>query len=48
VISRLDAKRKLTQNRSRDDIEGAIEGLKHGSPREQAVAIDMREATHDD
>jgi len=45
LIGRIDAKRKLTQNRSRDDIEGAIDGLKSGSPREQAVAIDMREAT---
>jgi len=45
VIGRIDAKRKLTQNRSRDDIEGAIEGLNAGSPREQAVANDMRDAT---
>ena len=47
VISRLDAKRKLTQNRSDEDIRGAIEGLSAGSPREQEVADDMREAVSD-
>lgn len=37
-LDRLEAKRKLTQNRSAVDIEGTIEGLSAGSPREQAVA----------
>jgi transcriptional regulator len=41
-ISRLEAKRKLTQNRSEADFEGTIEGLSAGSPREQAVAAEMR------
>ena len=45
VISRLDAKRKLTQNRSGDDIRGAITGLAKGTPREQDVAEDMAKAT---
>jgi transcriptional regulator len=44
ALTHLDAKRKLTQNRSRDDITGAIGGLSSGSAREQAVADDMREA----
>lgn len=47
VISRIDAKRKLTQNRSRADIEGTIDGLAKGSSREQAVAQDVRDATSD-
>jgi transcriptional regulator len=46
-ITRLEAKRKLSQNRSDDDIEGAIDGLAAGSPREQAVAAAMRRATED-
>ncbi|HLX35839.1 MAG TPA: FMN-binding negative transcriptional regulator [Candidatus Limnocylindrales bacterium] len=41
-ITRLEAKRKLGQNRSDDDIEGAIEGLEAGSPTERAVATEMR------
>jgi transcriptional regulator len=44
VIGRLDAKRKLTQNRSMADIQGAIEGLAGGTAREGDVADDMREA----
>ena len=47
LIGRIDAKRKLTQNRSRDDFEGTIEGLYSGSARERAVAIDMRETSED-
>ena len=43
-IVRLEAKRKLSQNRSPGDIAGAIEGLSGGSPREQAVAAEMRAA----
>lgn len=45
VIGRIDAKRKLTQNRSEADIRGVIEGLEDGSAGEQEVAHDMREAT---
>lgn len=45
LIGRIDAKRKLTQNRSEEDIRGAIEGLGAGSQREQAIADDMREQT---
>jgi len=41
-ISRLEAKRKLSQNRSAADFEGVIAGLSQGSPRDQAVAADMR------
>jgi transcriptional regulator len=41
-ITRIEAKEKLTQNRSAPDIKGAIEGLSAGTPREQAVAEAMR------
>ncbi len=41
-ISRIDAKRKLSQNRSAADVEGVVAGLEAGSPRERAVAADMR------
>jgi transcriptional regulator len=41
-ISRLEAKRKLTQNRSEADFEGTVAGLSEGSSREQAVAAEMR------
>jgi transcriptional regulator len=41
-ISRLEAKRKLTQNRSEADFAGTIAGLAAGSPREQALAAEMR------
>jgi transcriptional regulator len=41
-IDRIEAKAKLTQNRSAPDIEGTIEGLSAGTPREQAVAEAMR------
>jgi transcriptional regulator len=41
-IERLEAKAKLTQNRSPEDIEGTIDGLSAGGPREQAVAEEMR------
>lgn len=46
-IDRLDAKRKLTQNRSADDMAGTIDGLSAGTSRERAVADDMREAIAD-
>jgi transcriptional regulator len=48
VLTRVDAKRKLTQNRSRDDIAGAVAGLSRGSARERAVADDMRDAAAGD
>jgi len=41
-ITRLEAKRKLSQNRSAADIEGVIAGLAGGSPRDNAVADEMR------
>lgn len=44
-ITRLEAKRKLTQNRSEADFEGTIAGLAEGSPRDQAVAAEMRHET---
>jgi transcriptional regulator len=42
VITRIDAKRKLSQNRIGVDFRGVIDGLADGSPREQAVADEMR------
>lgn len=45
AIERIDAKTKLTQNRSLDDFEGAVAGLSAGEPRERAVARDMESAT---
>jgi transcriptional regulator len=44
-ITRLEAKLKLSQNRSAEDIEGVIAGLEQGTPVEQAVAADMRAAS---
>ena len=41
-ISRIEAKSKLTQNRSAADIDGTIDGLSAGTPQEQAVANAMR------
>ena len=41
-ISTLEAKRKLSQNRSATDVEGVIAGLAEGSTRDQEVATDMR------
>ena len=41
-IARIEAKAKLTQNRSDADVEGAIDGLRAGTAREQAVAQAMR------
>jgi transcriptional regulator len=43
-IARLEAKEKLTQNRSAPDIDGTIGGLSAGRPRERAVAEAMRRA----
>jgi transcriptional regulator len=42
-IDRLEAKRKLSQNRSADDVAGTIAGLSSGGPAEQAVAASMLE-----
>ena len=44
-ISRLEAKRKLSQNRSPEDVEGVIAGLAAGSAEERAVAREMRRPT---
>jgi transcriptional regulator len=41
-ITRIEAKAKLSQNRSEADIEGAIEGLSTGTAAERAVAAEMR------
>src|SRR5207253_3090256 len=41
-IIRLEAKAKLSQNRSDADIAGAIDGLEAGAPTERAVAARMR------
>jgi transcriptional regulator len=44
-ISRLEAKRKLSQNRSTADFEGVIAALNEGPPPEKAVAGEMRRET---
>jgi transcriptional regulator len=41
-ITRLEAKAKLSQNRSEADVDGTIDGLDAGSPVERAVAEAMR------
>ena len=41
-IERIDAKRKLTQNLREADFDGVVEALSGGSPREQAVAAEVR------
>ena len=46
-IARLEAKEKLTQNRSAPDIDGTIGGLSAGRPRERAIAEAMRRARRD-
>lgn len=45
IVERLEAKRKLSQNRSADDIAGVVAGLAHGNAQERAVADDMRAST---
>jgi transcriptional regulator len=45
TIERIDAKQKLTQNRSAADFEGALAALSQGTPRERAVAGDMAAST---
>jgi transcriptional regulator len=47
-ISRLEAKAKLSQNRSDADIAGTIAGLGQGSARDRAVAAAMRATPSDD
>lgn len=42
VIGAVEAKRKLSQNRLGIDFDGVLEGLGEGSPRERAVAAEMR------
>ena len=44
-ISRLEAKRKLTQNRSAADFDGTIAGLSTGAPGERGLAAEMRKET---
>ena len=44
-VSRVEAKRKLSQNRNAADFAGVIDGLSVGSPRERAVADEMRRET---
>jgi transcriptional regulator len=44
LVSRIEAKFKLTQNRSTDDIDGAIAGLEAESPPKHAIAEAMRKA----
>lgn len=41
-VSRLGAKRKLSQNRSAADFAGVVDGLSGGSALERAVADEMR------
>lgn len=41
-IESIEAKRKLSQNRIAVDFDGALAGLDAGSPRERAVAAEMR------
>jgi len=43
VVDRLEAKRKLSQNRSDEDIAGVVAGLAVGLATERAVAMDMRD-----
>ena len=43
-ISALEAKAKLSQNRSVADIDGSIDGLSNGSSAERAVADEIRRA----
>jgi predicted FMN-binding regulatory protein PaiB len=38
-VSRIDAKFKLSQNRSQDDIDGAIDGLRKASRTDVADSM---------
>ncbi len=42
AITRIDAKRKLSQNRLAIDFDGVVEGLDQGTEHERAVAAEMR------
>lgn len=42
VVDRLEAKRKLSQNRSTEDIAGVVAGLSRGAASERAVAEEMQ------
>ena len=42
AITRIEGKRKLSQNRGTADVEAVAEALSAGSAREQAVAAEMR------
>lgn len=42
VVDRLEATRKLSQNRSSEDIAGVIDGLSRGTAIERAVASEMQ------
>ncbi|MDP2290596.1 MAG: FMN-binding negative transcriptional regulator [Actinomycetota bacterium] len=44
-IDRIEGKRKLSQNRTAADVEGAIAGLSGREPASQRVADDMRAAS---
>ena len=44
VVDRLEAKRKLSQNRSAEDIAGVVDGLARGTASERAVAGDMQQS----
>jgi transcriptional regulator len=44
IVDRLEAKRKLSQNRSADDIAGVVAGLSRGDATERAVASDMHQS----
>jgi len=42
VVTRIEAKRKLSQNKNAADLAGVISGLSVGTPAEVAVATAMR------
>jgi len=44
VVDRLEAKRKLSQNRSSEDVAGVIDGLSRGTAIERAVAGEMQQS----
>ncbi len=44
-VSRLEAKRKLSQNRTAADVRGVVSGLAAGGPREQRVAAAMADVS---
>jgi len=44
-VRRIEAKRKLSQNRTSDDVDGVVRQLASGSPREQQTATAMADVT---